>query len=312
MADTNAAPPKVPHYMLPNFTSILPEYSNAEQDKIREAFSTGNYSAVSKMPNSIGPETINKSRQEQIDSNRKANPFAAAGKKVLGMNTGTFSDYDYMPSRYSLADELASKERVEMESKRQEIGGKDFICSSNHSRLKHEDGFEDKTYRYPYMSEPFEAAQEQMMRVKWLEDSKVLHGPFVPSGGSRFSSADKTLDTPTRTILPQIVEEIHKILADDWMDNEFSVLATEEDTIIARFKLDTIDSEKGLVAYMNVMSRDHPVICKYRLVRIVEDWDTKPGDGFLHFTFRPPWVKARTVDTYYTLHPEQRLFRPGN
>ena len=55
----------------------------------------------------------------------------------------------------------------------------------------------------------------------------------------------------------QIVEEIHKILADDWMDNEFSVLATEEDTIIARFKLDTIDSEKGLVAYMNVMSRDH-------------------------------------------------------
>ena len=54
------------------------------------------------------------------------------------------------------------------------------------------------------MSEPFEAAQEQMMRAKWLEDSKVLHGPFVPSGGSRFSSADKTLDTPTRTILPQV------------------------------------------------------------------------------------------------------------
>lgn len=33
MADENA---KVPHCMLPNFTSILPEYANAEQDKIRE------------------------------------------------------------------------------------------------------------------------------------------------------------------------------------------------------------------------------------------------------------------------------------
>ena len=32
---------KVPHYMLPNFTSILPEYANAEQDKIREVRKTG-------------------------------------------------------------------------------------------------------------------------------------------------------------------------------------------------------------------------------------------------------------------------------
>lgn len=306
MAETDAA--KVPHYMLPNFTSILPEYANAEQDKIREAFSTGNYSAVSKIPNNIGPETINKMRQDQIDSNRKANPLGAAGKKVVGINTGCFSEYDYMPSRYSLADELASKERVEHETQRLEIGGKDFVCSSNHSRLKHEDGFEDKNYKYPYMSEPFEAAQEQMMRAKWLEDSKVLHGPFVPSGHSRFAGPDKTLDTPTRALLPQIVEEIHTVLSDDWIDNEFSVLATEEDTIIARFKLDSLDSEKGLKAYMNVLALNNPVICKYMLKRIIEDWSTKPGDGFLHFTFRPPWVHARTVDTYFTLHPEQRMF----
>merc|ERR550537_285625 len=108
-----------------------------------------------------------------------------------------------------------------------------------------------------------------MMRAKWLEDSKVLHGPFVPSGHSRFSDKDKTLDMPTRTVLPQIVEEVHRILSDDWIDTEFSVLATEEDTIIARFKLDTVDSEKGLVAYMNVLARDNAVICKNRLVRIV-------------------------------------------
>ena len=38
MTTTDAAKDaaKVPHYMLPNFTSILPEYANAEQDKIRE------------------------------------------------------------------------------------------------------------------------------------------------------------------------------------------------------------------------------------------------------------------------------------
>jgi hypothetical protein len=194
------------------------------------------------------------------------------------------------------------QDRVTEQSKQMEIGGKAFVCSSTSAKLKHEDGFEDKQHRYPYMSEPFEAAQEQMMRAKWLEDSKVLHGPFVPSGN------DKALNLPTRKLLPQIVEEIHQVLSDDWIDYEFSVLATEEDTLVARFKLDSIESEKGLVAYMNILARSNAVIEKYKLRRIVEDWNTKPGDGFLHFTFQPPWVHGRPTDTFFTLHPEQRSF----
>ena len=33
-----------------------------------------------------------------------------------------------------------------------------------------------------------------------------------------------------------------------------------------------------------------------------------PHDGHLYFTFRPPWVKARLVETFYSIHPEQRAF----
>ena len=33
-----------------------------------------------------------------------------------------------------------------------------------------------------------------------------------------------------------------------------------------------------------------------------------PHDGHLYFTFRPPWVKARIVETFYSIHPEQRTF----
>ena len=33
------------------------------------------------------------------------------------------------------------------------------------------------------------------------------------------------------------------------------------------------------------------------------------GDGHLYFTFRPPWVAARVTDTFYALHPEQRVFQ---
>ena len=46
----------------------------------------------------------------------------------------------------------------------------------------------------------------------------------------------------------------------------------------------------------------------YMLRKVVEDWCTKPGDGYLSFIFRPPWIHTRSSDSYYTLHPEERIF----
>ena len=45
---------------------------------------------------------------------------------------------------------------------------------------------------------------------------------------------------------------------------------------------------------------------EYKLRRVVEDWAVQPGDGFLYFTLRPPWVHTATTDAFFTLHPEQR------
>ena len=33
-----------------------------------------------------------------------------------------------------------------------------------------------------------------------------------------------------------------------------------------------------------------------------------PGDGHLYYTFRPPWVTSRITDTFFALHPEQRVY----
>ena len=47
---------------------------------------------------------------------------------------------------------------------------------------------------------------------------------------------------------------------------------------------------------------------KYKLKKVVEDWHSRPGDGYLYYMFRPPWVRARATDTFFTLHPEERSF----
>ena len=77
---------------------------------------------------------------------------------------------------------------------------------------------------------------------------------------------------------------------------------------MVRFELATLDSEPGLGAYMNVFARTSEVVSKFMLKKVVEDWNVTPGDGHLYFTFRPPWVTARSLDTFYSLHPEERAF----
>ena len=56
----------VPHYQLPNFSSILPEYTNAEQDYVKGAFSTGNFSSINKVPNNIKPTEVSKMRNSLV------------------------------------------------------------------------------------------------------------------------------------------------------------------------------------------------------------------------------------------------------
>ena len=60
---------------------------------------------------------------------------------------------------------------------------------------------------------------------------------------------------------------------------------------------------------MNIFARTNEVVAKYSLKKVVEDWNVTPGDGHLYFTFRPPWVASRVTDTFYALHPEQRVFQ---
>ena len=64
---------------------------------------------------------------------------------------------------------------------------------------------------------------------------------------------------------------------------------------------------QALVAKKFVLVRTDPIVLKYHLTKVVEHWNIKPGDGYMYFTLRPPWVKAMANATYYALHPEQRM-----
>lgn len=277
---------EMPHYMLPNFSSILPEYANSEVDQIRSAFATGNYTSIQKIPAKLLANAVNQARFEQMDENRLAQPRVG---KIVTKN-GLFNQFEYSPSRFSLTDELAQLERLQSEAKRTEISGRDFVSCPDGKKTKFEDAFGDKNFRYPHLYEPYPDTKDEERHKKWLEDKKILHGAFVPSG------MRPPVDAVTRKLIPEIIKEFHEVFSADWEGVEFSIALTEDENLAVRFEVATLECESGLIAYMNVFVRSHRLTSKYNLQKVAEDWNSKPGDGGLYFVFRPPWVRNRSKD----------------
>lgn len=248
------------------------------------AFTSGSFNPIRGIPEDIKHTTVSAARSQKMEANRTG---AVAKSSTGGKKKDVFKGFEYICSRYTLADELRSKEREESEAKRKAVSGKDFVCSDTRSKLPFEDAFGAKDFRYPHITQDYDGYAERMRRTKWIEDSKILHGPFVPSGVS------KPLVKPDRSVLEYVLRNIHSRIESDWGDFKFAVLNTEDDRIVVRFELASVDSERGLHAYMNVFAETGDVATQYSLTRVTEDWHSKPGDGFLYYMFRPPWAHAR-------------------
>jgi len=300
----------IPRYAMPNISSILPEYANCEQDVIRRAFANANYDALHNLPSTLDYGEVNKHRRAHMEQARKMlieNMPHPAGSIAKPTNkNGLFQEFEYQPSPYELYDEFEHKERVVSDAKRMEVSGRDFNTGGVVHKATYEDGFTDGV-RYPHSVNPYEAAQDQMLRQKWLEESKILSGPFIPADGS--STLHQTEHGPTKAMARDVIQQVQKIVCEDWEDVEVAIYINEDEQWVIRFPLEGIDSDAGLVAYMNVFVRTNKIIEKYKLVKVVEHWNVRPGDGHVYFTLRPPWVKVRPVEGFYVLHPEERLFR---
>jgi hypothetical protein len=59
---------------------------------------------------------------------------------------------------------------------------------------------------YPFFNEgdPYEATKEEVLRGKWMEESKILYGDFRPTGTT------KGIETVPRSKLSDIVADIKK------------------------------------------------------------------------------------------------------
>lgn len=264
---------------------------------------------------------VNRARFEKMTVNRQSplegTAAAPGGEQVLfgqlrrlpdkTNKPKYFMEFEYVSSPYSLAEELAKEERT---LSKEQIGlaghTRTFVPADTRVRHLHEDVAGKFT---EYIIDPFECASDQVLRQKWLMDSQVLQAPFKPSGRTRGSNGESSTELSGRTQLPEIVAQLERVLREDWEGHALLVCATDDEHIVVRFSMEALEEEPGLIAYMNLLASSHEVVGTHKLRKVVEDWNVTPGDGFLYFTFRPPWVHVRSLETYYALHAEERVFR---
>jgi hypothetical protein len=60
------------HYTQPNFSSILPDYINAEAEDIKAAFTIGNHVSLRELPDKIAYTTVLKAKGDKAKENLRA------------------------------------------------------------------------------------------------------------------------------------------------------------------------------------------------------------------------------------------------
>ncbi len=110
-----------------------------------------------------------------------------------------------------------------------------------------------------YLSEndPYEANQFEVLRSKWIEDSKKLYGDFI------YSHGNNGLRKVNRQHLPEAVGYIKRRLLADWNDINFIIGTNPEDYIELRFTTNNLDAPAGLRAYMNTLVDQDDYLTKY-------------------------------------------------
>ena len=103
-------------------------------------------------------------------------------------------------------------------------------------------------------NDPYEAGAFEMLRAKWINDSKMLYGDFKHAHGN------KSLAKANKKNLAEMVGYIKRNLLTDWSDINFIIGSNPEDYIEIRLDNESVDAPKGLHAYMNTLVNTNDIM----------------------------------------------------
>jgi len=335
---------RLPRYAMRTVSNSAPEFANHEQDIIRQSFSTGNHTWMKEaLPVELGPDSVNLLRRQRMERNRLAEPTPQPFSKMSQLwGGGFYQEFEYMPDSYERKhDHEMEMRRVAIE-KREKICNTDWRGPSQERRLKHEAMVSDSGSKetYPYLGGDKDAELEASKQ--WLRSGALSSrsGQFsqersqLPAESSFLAGKGCGLEDDSRTsrmMLPTIVSRLQRRADADWEGTTVIASVTDQDLIQVAFHMGTLDSERGAMAYMNVLAKDVDLLGSLGLRKVSQLWgmkrdfsaemssvdtrsspDAESGQKgslehtWMFFLLAPKWVRMRPTDAYYTVHPRSQ------
>ena len=151
---------------------------------------------------------------------------------------------------------------------------------------------------FPFLcvDDPYETSKEELLRSKWAEDNKILHGDFKPA------KQERSLERVTRHQLPDIVNYIKKVIMVDWAEVNFIIGTNPDSCIEVKFDQKSVDTELGLKAYMNTLVSTHEVISQFNLRRVLKFWGFR-DEAHVYFMLAPAWIRTNPAHVYHSVLP---------
>ena len=156
-------------------------------------------------------------------------------------------------------------------------------------------------YEYPFLGkgetnmrnfllaeDPYTASTQEKLKSLWIEESKILHGSFYPSG------PQKPIQVVSKSKMKDIVDYLKKLLLSDWNDVNFVIGTNPNDLIEIKFDVETTDTAHGLNAYLNTLMSQNTVISGFQLRKVTQYWPYQSGK-YIYYMIAPPWKKLYVV-----------------
>lgn len=202
---------------------MLYDYTNKENDIVRNAFRTGNWDSIRNLPNDLRPFAVQQHVSRRLQEDEIHSQMVSQNKRVfkelLKDHGGLFMRFEYVGDPYE--EEKRVDEARRRMGRAAMISEQAFNPASNKRILKYQYPFlaenEVSMYTFLSMNDPYEATKDEKLRALWIEECKKLFGPFRPAG------LVKPLSTVSKSQLREIVESLKRVLLSDWNDVNFVI-----------------------------------------------------------------------------------------
>lgn len=306
-------------------------FANSEQDTIKQSFSTGNHTWMKEsLPVDLAPDSVHVLRRQRMERNRLGD------SSRLKDTSSRRSHQEFSPDEFSRKhDSDMDDQRLSLE-KQEKISSSGWRYCSQERRLKHEAMVVNPKNKelgtFPYLGGPKEMElqqQDSFLRSRaslksWREETEppVMHA-FRGGKGNGLEDQSRT----SRMTFPDMLEQLQKRLDADWEGTTVVASPTDQDLIQIAFHLPTVDSQRGVIAYMNVLSKDVDFLSGLGLRKVGQLWgvqhvcknvnehgheahEAQPEEDedytWIIFLLTPKWVHMRPTDAFYTVHPRSK------